>query len=77
MRRPSIVPFVLLAAAACSPGRTVAINGYPGPPPADTLLTRAERSGFRETSRYEDVITYLQGAAAQTPLTGRAHCLPS
>jgi hypothetical protein len=34
---------------------------------APPLLTRAERTGFTETSRYTDVIAFIQALAARTP----------
>ncbi|MCY3676429.1 MAG: M14 family metallopeptidase [Gemmatimonadetes bacterium] len=44
------------AASACSPS-----------PPADAFLTRAERTGYRETSSYADVVDFLERAAAASP----------
>ena len=43
--------------AACTP-----------PPPPDTFLTRAERTDYRETSSYADVVDFLERAAAASPL---------
>ena len=43
--------------AACSPS----------PPPADTFLTRAERTDYRETSTHADVVDFLERAAAADP----------
>ena len=43
--------------AACTP-----------PPPPDTFLTRAERTDYRETSSYLDVVAFLEHAAAASPL---------
>ena len=37
------------------------------PPPDDTFLTRAERTNYRETSSYADVVDFLQRAAASSP----------
>ena len=36
-------------------------------PPADTFLTRAERTDYRETSSYADVVDFLERAAAASP----------
>ncbi len=38
------------------------------PPPADTFLTRAERTDYRETSSYADVVDFLERAAAASPM---------
>ena len=39
-----------------------------GPPPSpDTFLTRAERTDYRETSSYADVVDFLERAAASSP----------
>ena len=38
------------------------------PPPPDTFLTRAERTDYRETSSYADVVDFLERAAAASPL---------
>ena len=38
------------------------------PPPHDTFLTRAERTEYRETSSYADVVDFLQRAAASEAL---------
>ena len=48
------------AASACSPS-----------PPADTFLTRAERTDYRETSSYADVVDFLE-----RPRSGAEHTLP-
>ncbi len=45
------------AVSACSPS----------PPAIDTFLTRAERTDYRETSSYADVVDFLQRAAAASP----------
>ena len=37
------------------------------PPPGDAFLTRAERTDYRETSSYADVVDFLQRAAATSP----------
>ena len=36
-------------------------------PPGDTFLTRAERTGYRETSSHADVVDFLERAAASDP----------
>ncbi|MDE0651169.1 MAG: M14 family zinc carboxypeptidase [Gammaproteobacteria bacterium] len=36
-------------------------------PPEDPFLTRAERTGYRETSSYADVVDFLERAAAASP----------
>ena len=41
----------------------LAMSAQPSPPP----LSRAERSRFEDTSRYEDVRDFLEALAAQTP----------
>ena len=53
--RTAVATTALLA--ACSPG----------PPPADTFLTRAERTDYRETSTHADVVDFLERAAAADP----------
>ena len=37
------------------------------PPPDDAFLTRAERTDYRETSSYADVVDFLERAAATSP----------
>ncbi|MDE0358225.1 MAG: M14 family metallopeptidase [Gammaproteobacteria bacterium] len=37
------------------------------PAPDDSFLTRAERTGYRETSSHADVVDFLQRAAANSP----------
>ena len=42
-----------------------ALTGCGGPPPSDdAFLTRAERTAYRETSSYADVLDFMQRAAA-------------
>jgi hypothetical protein len=40
---------------------------HPAPEIAETLVTRPERTGFRETSSYDDVVAYMRRAAALSP----------
>ena len=40
----------------------------PSPPPDDAFLTRAERTDYRETSSYADVVDFLERAAAASPM---------
>ncbi len=56
-RRHPFWPTLLLALAACTPSS----------PPPEPLLTRAERTDYRETSSYAEVVAFLQGAAAVDP----------
>ena len=51
----------LLAVAAILPACDAS------PPPGDAFLTRAERTDYRETSSYADVVDFLQRAAASSP----------
>ena len=51
----------LLAVAAILPACDAS------PPPGDAFLTRAERTDYRETSSYADVVDFLQRAAATSP----------
>ncbi len=64
-RRPlwarGVVPGLLVAAAA------VLTACDPSPPPNDAFLTRAERTDYRETSSYAEVVDFLQRAAAADP----------
>ena len=46
---------------------TAALGACSPTPPADTFLTRAERTDYRETSSYADVVNFLQRAAAASP----------
>ena len=39
----------------------------PSPPQDNTFLTRAERTGYRETSSYAEVVDFLERAAATDP----------
>ena len=50
--------FLLAALAACDAGP---------PAPADEFLTRAERTGYVETSSYADVVDFLERAADRSP----------
>lgn len=58
-RSPAHAPMLLLAAlaAACAPA-----GGD-----LDSLLTRAERTDFRETSSYAEVVAFMEEAAAASP----------
>ena len=40
----------------------------PSPPPDGAFLTRAERTDYRETSSYADVVDFLERAAAASPM---------
>ncbi len=46
---------------------TAAANACTPTPPDDTFLTRAERTDYRETSSYADVVDFLERAAAASP----------
>ena len=70
MPRPVLLPLmcITLAGSGCVRVQaTVEQNPYPSPDVAETLVTRAELSGYRETSRFADVVGYLQRADALTP----------
>ena len=54
-----------LSASAAATALLAACTGSPSPP--DALLTRAERTDYRETSSYADVVDFLQRAAAGDP----------
>ena len=56
-RRVSACVLVAAIAAACDASA----------PPADAFLTRAERTDYRETSSYADVVDFLRRAAAASP----------
>lgn len=64
---PAIVALALLIVAVPAPpvlGQDAPGNAArPGPAP----LTRAERSGFRETTRYAEVIAFIDSLAARSP----------
>ena len=60
------LPILMLVAAGCTsapPGSTPSPNAAPAVPPAVTDArfprTRAERSNYTETSRYEDVVAFI------------------
>jgi murein tripeptide amidase MpaA len=59
--RSVLVPALLLAAAACAPGAAPgpAADAAPGP------RTRAERSGYTETSTHADVVGFLDALGAE------------
>ena len=57
----------LSAYLACVATATAAVNACSPSPPADAFLTRAERTDYRETSSYADVVDFLQRAAASSP----------
>ncbi len=57
----------LPAYLACAATATAAISACTPYPPADTFLTRAERTDYRETSSYADVVDFLERAAAASP----------
>ena len=59
MRRIAMLAAALLA--ACTPPASA-------PAPADALLTRAERSGYSETTRHEEVVAFIDEAARRSPL---------
>ena len=46
---------------------TAAFSACRPSPPADAFLTRAERTDYRETSSYADVVDFLERAAAASP----------
>jgi len=53
--------------AACT-ALTAILTACSGPAPADdSFLTRAERTDYRETSSYADVVDFLERAAAASP----------
>ena len=56
-RRVSACALVTAIVAACDASA----------PPADAFLTRAERTDYRETSSYADVVDFLRRAAAASP----------
>ncbi|WP_420126051.1 M14 family metallopeptidase [Longimicrobium sp.] len=56
------------AAAGCTGSRSLPDPVlYPSPAIADSLSTRPERTGFRETSSYDEVVAYMRRAAALSP----------
>jgi hypothetical protein len=61
-RSPSrpLLPALLLGLPWLLPGAAAAQG-------AQTLLTRAERTGFRETSRYDEVVAFAREVAARHP----------
>lgn len=61
---PRRVVRLLAIALAVAPGAAAAQR----PHGIDTLLTRAERTGYSETSRYDDVMEFLRAVAAGSPL---------
>lgn len=63
-----LIPF-LGAATGCAGSRSMPDPVlYPSPEIADSLTTRPERTGFRETSSYDEVVAYMRRAEALTPL---------
>ncbi|MDE2806032.1 MAG: hypothetical protein OXN18_12895, partial [Gemmatimonadota bacterium] len=50
----------LSAYLACAVTVTAAVNACSPSPPADAFLTRAERTDYRETSSYADVVDFLE-----------------
>lgn len=75
IRRAPLLP-LLAALAACAP--TVDPNAVPSSLPADvapvvvspldSLVTVAERTNFRETSRYADVVAYMEEVDRASPV---------
>lgn len=59
---------VMLALAACAPPEEAASSA--GEVSVETLETVAERSGYRETSRYADVMSFLGKVADASPRVG-------
>lgn len=50
-----------------APGSAPKTALAPSKPPAAAMLTRPERTNFRETSSYEDVVAYMKAMAAASP----------
>ncbi len=67
MRIRRLVRLFLFAAAAALAGTTAVAQPRPASP-LDRLQTRAERSGFTETSRYDDVQAFLATVDAASDL---------
>lgn len=65
MRDPlrSLLSASLLVSGLALPAARVAAQ----PTKADALTTRPERTAYRETSRYDDVMAFLQAVDAQSP----------
>jgi hypothetical protein len=65
---------ILIAATCASLAGCTASNPMPDPAPyptasaADSLTTRPERTGFRETSRYAEVVAFMEAADRASPL---------
>lgn len=55
----ALVPLVVALAAGTASAQTAA--------PPDALQTRPERTGFTETSSYDDVVAFMQAAAKKAP----------
>jgi len=57
----------------CAPLAAVALLAAcdASPSPDNAFLTRAERTDYRETSSYADVVDFLERAAAGRPLSLR------
>ena len=56
-----------LSAYMAGAATAVAVSACNPSPPTDTFLTRAERTDYRETSSYADVVDFLERAAAASP----------
>ena len=65
---PALATLGRLAAYTAVTAATALLTACNAPPPSpDTFLTRAERTDYRETSSYADVVDFLERAAASSP----------
>lgn len=55
---------MFMITSACASRAPAALTPAPAPAPVDGVLTRAERTGWLETSSYEDVIAFIDSVAA-------------
>ena len=67
-RRPANRRLSAYGLSACTLGTAIAtaLSACSPSPPDDTFLTRAERTDYRETSSYADVVDFLRRAAASS-----------
>jgi Zinc carboxypeptidase len=71
MRIPDVVACTLTVAFTLAPCPTGIRAQTPAAPSLSDLKTRSESSEFKETSRYDDVVAFLQAAAKASP--GKIH----
>lgn len=66
MTRSLVLPLALLGVSVL--GACARVPAPERPAPAEALLTRAERSGYRETTRYDETVAIMEEAARRSPL---------